>query len=70
MRRPTPKCKGCNDRAPECHATCENYLKYKKALEGYNDKIKEEKSKEVEARDLQIKGKERCNKALRRRFMP
>lgn len=36
-----PPCKNCQDRTIGCHATCENYISYKKKLEERNKRISE-----------------------------
>lgn len=35
MRKPEGPCKGCEERTPGCHGTCEKYTKYKERLEEY-----------------------------------
>ena len=38
----TAPCRGCEDRTPECHCTCERYAAYAKEREEIRRKRKEE----------------------------
>lgn len=42
---PNSPCLHCPERAPGCHARCENYLSYKQELEDFKAFIKAEKEK-------------------------
>lgn len=38
-------CLNCQDRHFKCHSGCVKYLEYKKAIEEFNKKMREEKKK-------------------------
>lgn len=38
-----PSCKDCKERYVGCHSHCEKYLEFRKQLDEYNQKEKEEK---------------------------
>ena len=42
VKRPDPVCKNCEKRNPGCHADCQDYISFKKELDEYNNKRKEE----------------------------
>lgn len=46
MIEPRRCCKGCEDRTPTCHCTCEEYKAYKKELEEYNAAVKKAKEQD------------------------
>ena len=51
IQRPKVVCKDCSNRNPGCHSICQDYISFKKDLEEYNKKIKEEHDARVEWND-------------------
>lgn len=41
--RPKAVCKDCKRRNPGCHSNCQDYISFKKELEDYHIKLKEDK---------------------------
>ena len=46
MKTPRICCKGCENRTPSCHCTCEEYKTYKKELDEYNAAVRKAKEQE------------------------
>ncbi len=42
IKRPSVVCKDCKKRNPGCHSDCQDYISFKKELDEYNSKRKEE----------------------------
>lgn len=52
-------CKGCEDRAPECHDTCAEYQKRKKRQKEINERRRSEQEKRNWVAELAHKSVER-----------
>ena len=46
MKRPESPCLDCKDRHESCHADCEKYIQYTKALDEYRETVKANRLKE------------------------
>ena len=62
MRPPEGACRGCQRRTAECHASCEDYKRYKAELAAFNAELKAAKQPEQTANGYAIARHKRMKK--------
>lgn len=67
MRKPIAPCKGCEDRAMQCHSSCVRYKEWKEKCRQIRTETKAARYKEHTVEDYEIKARKRMQTSRRRR---
>ena len=67
VRVPTAPCKGCEDRAMQCHSSCIRYKEWKEKTSQIKREIREAMHQERMLEDYEVKARRRMQTRRRRR---